>query len=416
MIRIHRVLGTLPLLAAATLLHAQEGATPVVGAAVRVDPKVTQMAEDCGRSDQDCMRHFDRYERSTKEHSDQGGFTLFGANGNGLAFWGVGQELNYTEVDGQARGADAIEYQVGIGYIIFAKQRDAKISLALTSGLIPKGDLSTGGTRFSASIIGVAPEDATDCTTGNKQGAAALLCALDMQPTVTQGYFEESAGKLAIAYDNWRNAALERPAAGAKGSICPQVINYRYKQPRLDQQHRPVEPSLAEAIPEVLAINSALREKACHNLRPNARISFKSGTPDDLKKITGSLDLTFGDTPAKADKTNLGQGYYRNQIYLADTTKRDPQYYLPGDQSAEFTMSGLSDSAGLPSILASIVTYMHTDLAQKLHLLLRCSGGAPHAGGADNPVTNPVAFAKLVDNVRTSVDTPHLPGAPCYNN
>lgn len=394
-------------------------------AGIDSDTELAQIVADCKSSNKACVAHFERYARSQKEHSASGGFSLFGLfKGSGLTFWGASEELNYTELVYPAAPGSTrlIEFQVGYGYLLYAKQRDAKVSGdTIVSSLALAGDLDAKRARYSASVIGIAPADEINCATETKfddKPAAGLLCALDMQPTVTQSYFQTSAARLAIAYDNWRKQLLPpKPPAAAPATfpaICPQVINFRYqKADEKGDRTVPNDKDTMEPIArQIQAINRQL-VTICANKMPNAHVTFKTGRGDSPDAAAG---FKVGDGGAKVDSSQVTEGYYRNQNFLANTNRRREEFYADSDQWMELSMSGLKDSATLPSILASIVTYTRSDLTQNLRVRMYCSKGTTQVGGSENPMSNPVAFTELVDNIRTAVDGPLAPAATCIDN
>jgi hypothetical protein len=375
------------------------------------------IASDCENAGAACFKHFQHYERRYKDHSASAGFNLFGIiKGSGLNFWGYAEELNYTEIV-----IDNIEYQIGFGYMLYAKQRDGTINgSGMVASLATSGTGSAGQTIYSTELVGIAPGGDVKCDPNNttKTGNVAdqLLCTMDMQPTVTETYFQNASSRLAIAYDNWRQKAVapakappDAGAAGAAGgsgvlTICPQVINFRSTTV---SDKKSVGLPTSAIVKNIRTLDHYLSAK-CNNVRPNARIDYKTGTQG------ATMDVADGE--AKANKTAIVQGYYRNRIFLADTPKRQADnctprdsdscnfYVATTDHSAELSMSGLTDAAKLPSVLASIVSYTRTDADQKLLLLMRCSGGAVDVDVSDNPASSPQAFTNMVNLVRAGVD------------
>jgi hypothetical protein len=372
------------------------------------------IANDCEHAGAACFKHFQHYERRYKDHSASAGFNLFGIiKGSGLNFWGYAEELNYTEI-----AIGDMEYQIGFGYMLYAKQRDGTITgSGMVASLATSGAGSAGQTIYSTELVGIAPGGDVKCDPNNttKTGDVAdqLLCTMDMQPTVTETYFQNASSRLAIAYDNWRQKAagpVKAPAdAGAAGgsgalTICPQVINFRSTTA---PDKKSIGFPTTEIVKNIRSLDKYLSAK-CNNIRPNARIDYKTGTQG------ATMDIADGE--AKANKTAIVQGYYRNRIFLADTPKREVPncgeqdsnscnfYVAATDHSAELSMSGLTDAAKLPSVLASIVSYTRTDADQKLRLLMRCSGGAVDVDVSDNPASSPQAFTHMVNLVRAGVD------------
>lgn len=391
--------------------------------------KIQAIRSSCVTATQSCLDHFERYARSNRERAASAGFL---GVGSGLTFWGTGEELHYTEVI-RTIGRTQIEYQIGFGYVIFAKQRDAKIeSAGVLFGLPANVASQAGVTQFSSAIIGIAPEailvtngkDADgkdpDCKSDNLDPASGLLCALDMQPTVTQAYYQTASGRMSAAFERWRRS-INQP--GATATICPQVINFR-------EASRSVRDGAIPATPEILAAAREMNDMlstSCKSPRPNARISYKSGLPE-LKALNGNVNIAIGDGGADVKQSLVAEGYYRTRSHLASITADDvgtSEKYAPdgntsstgsnkilvlfdnkSDHYAEFTMNGLKQSSKLPSILASIITMEQSDEAQRLRLQMACSGGSFGVPQGGNPVTDPVAFTTLVSEVRKAVDNP----------
>ncbi|TCM38011.1 hypothetical protein [Novosphingobium sp. ST904] len=386
--------------------------------------EIAAIRRDYANSGQTCLDHFERYARSNRERSASAGFL---GVGSGLTFWGTGEELHYTEV---IRKVDSVqlEYQIGFGYVLFAKQRDARIDgNGVLFGLPANAAGQAGITQFSASIIGIAPDSLKDangrpanCKTDDLDPESALLCALDMQPTVTQAYYQTASGRMSAAFERWRRSLAKRPVTPP--AICPQVINFR----KVD---RSVKEGKIDPSPAILAAAKEMNDMlaaACLNPRPNARISYKSGLPE-LKAINGNVKLNLGDGGASAAQSLVAEGYYRTKSHLATisaegtgsatsrskapeaATATAAQLVLfdqNNDHYAEFTMNGLKQSSKLPSILASIITMEQSDEAQRLRLQMACSGGSVSVPQGGNPVTDPVAFTNLVFEVRKAVDNP----------
>jgi len=390
------------------------------------DDIIKAIVKDCTQSDQECRKDFVDYEFSNQEKASNGNFNILNIFGGSRSkFWGMAQDLSYTELiydepydtqngDG-LKGSRKIEYQLGFGYMLYARQKDAKIDAQGTvSQLALAGTFEKNETVYSAMVIGLAPlERQTDaagavieCGQHALEGPDALLCALDLQPVVTQGYYEAAAAKFAAAYGQWRGEEETLAKGVPYHRICPQVINFRDAVTR-DAKLMPDK----AIIDRVRLITNALAP-ICTNPRPNARMAYHSGGPH--------LTVTGGPTGSASGKfdtqnTQVTQAYYRNQVFLADTNKREFDFYRPLDKRVQIVMHGLSDSAALPSILASIVTYTQTDLAQRLHVSTHCIGGAALIGPADNPVTDAAAFTKMVGDLRKSVDTKDVDPSMCID-
>ncbi|MDF8332273.1 hypothetical protein [Novosphingobium cyanobacteriorum] len=319
---------------------------------IKFAEKITLIKKACARSDAECSQMFERYYRENKEHSRKAGILGFGAQ----AFWGTGQELHYTEIEipfnrvftsQEAKDAtllsayksrepgELIEYQVGYGYSIAARQTAANMD---TSGMLKSSPIqitgSAGGTRFWAMLIGLAPDrlstlaptsdsatkspappQDTDQTTdkapaevpnaaegvtsalandvheinGLSTGCKSeddldapseLLCTLDMQPTVTQVYFRDASTRLANAMEKMRRD-IRKPKVGRaenakfKSRICPQVIDFRWKHE--EGGRRDITQPTLSILADAWAINKSLAE-ICLNQRPNAKIVYRDGT------------------------------------------------------------------------------------------------------------------------------------------
>lgn len=404
-----------------------------------VTGKLNFIISQCLTSNQACSNIFERYYRENQEHASSGGFLgLFEAQ----SFWGTGQELHYTEVEMPWTAGDGrvLEYQVGYGYIIAARQVDANMK---GKGFLDSTPVAIkgkgGGTRFWGIIAGLAPDkirstksnadDKVDCGSDDLDPQSEMLCTLDMQPTVTQRYFRDANARLANAMDRVRREYREPRKAGTLSSICPQVIDFRWKSPDASGSRAITEKNVERDMLRIArAINDAL-SVACINERPNAKIVYRDGTatdqwmrtlraaknrPDDERDTTENqtpqdgvtnADISIGDGGISADLKSLTQEYQRSSTYLTLTAKTSRELNNDDvDHRVEIKMEGLSKTAKLPSILASIVNYEREDISQHLGVKLQCSGGTDAVAVPTNPVANAVAYTELVDNARRVVD------------
>lgn len=376
--------------------------------------KIDFIIRNCIQSNAMCADSFDRYYRENQEHAASGGFLgIFSAQ----SFWGTGQELHYTEVEmpSPSLGGRAIEFQVGYGYIIAARQVDANMSgkgfLQSTPASI-KG--KAGGTRFWSMIAGLAPDKIRDrggkdanCGTDDLAPQSEMLCTLDMQPTVTQRYFRDASARLANAMDRVRrNYRDEDGRTGGQGSqICPQVIDFRWKKADLSGSRSIMDSQyLEEILPIARAINDLL-SVACANKRPNAKIVYRDGRAADQWNQIANGAINLGDGGATEERKNLVQEYIRSSNYLLLTARISKTLENRAiDHGVEIKMEGLIKTAKLPSILASIVNFEREDISQHLTVKLQCSGGSHSVAVPTNPVANAIAYTQLVDNARRVVD------------
>lgn len=426
-----------------------------------VSDTVNAIVARCQQSNARCAAAFPSYYRENNEHSANGGFLgLFTSR----SFWGAAQELHYTQVtaatDDDGANRRIVEYQVGFGYIIAARQVDAEMK---GKGFLDSTPASIkgkgGGTRFWAMLIGLAPDklsssdpqvtDPMDCTDQNLDPQSELVCTLDMQPTVTQRYYRDTSSRLANAMDAFRRsyARLPDPADGEpfRSVICPQVIDFRWKDAEAGTrnfQRADVDPETWQnLIAAADYINRRLAE-ACYNKRPNVKIVYRDGAAtrqwdaaapdtsdrpsvtmeeaqellDETSTALGSGGISIGDGGLRYDRNSITQEYQRNRFYLSMSSKRSPKFDRKLiDHRFDIRMEGLAKSARLPSILASIISYEREDISQHLSMKLSCSGGTFDLSVPENPVANPDAYTELVSNARRAVDSPlhdcsQLPG------
>lgn len=358
----------------------------------------------CSTDVASCMAAFDHFARSDVESNISGGFTLPFFKASDETFFGYAQELYYTELT-----VGQVEYQVGFGYIVAAHQQDAKPSASgAFSGVQGSADADLGNTSFSTSLIGLAPATATDCTTVTPQSAVELrlLCAININPNVTQDYFRARVTDLSTAMNAWK-AAPPAFAAG-KWTLCPQVIDFRYSDPAM----RAKTPPIADVQSTVQEIQTAMSAN-CAASTPNAHVFYKNGPP----KGPSSGDLNIAGGTANASHTVISQGYFRNRNYLANTKSGWEALYDDAvDHYSEVYVDGLTAAASLPSVLAAIVTLNTTVQDQHMYVHTYCSGGARtisvsafSTAGAD-PVAEANAYGTLFNSLRTGADTP---GAKC---
>jgi hypothetical protein len=253
-----------------------------------------------------------------------------------------------------------------------------------------------GTTRFGAAIIGLAPaDDLASGKTCDSDGIAvdqALLCALDIQPNVSQDYFKTELVKLQLAYYKWGQTP---PAmAGGRSPLCPQIINYRGADGTPSDQI-----PISQVKTDIEAVSSQL-DTICAGHRPNARVSYRSGAPKGVQNV----DLEIEGASEKYNSTVITENYYRNRWYLADTGLRDSDYYGELDHSSEIYIDGLTGAAALPSALAAIVTLNASVQNERIHAVVRCSGGGKSIALKADPIVNTGAYATFVSDIRKAVD------------
>jgi hypothetical protein len=355
----------------------------------------------CSSSVTLCMSAFDLYSRVDSETNLNGRLsilTFFKASDQ--TFSGYAEELYYTEVK-----MNGIQYQVGYGYIVAAHQQDAKPSGSGAISLIPIGGAAdAGSTAFTTSVIGLAADAprpaASTCESPGLTGDQLLVCAVDIQPTVTQDYFKAQLSQLSGAFSKY----MQSPPAntGSMSAICPQVINYRTEDRKLSG--RQVTLSAAQ-LTDLMSIQTQL-SAICENHRPNVHLSYKNGRQNG----PNAIELDIGGAVENAAQSLLSQGYYRNRYYLADTALRRYEYYAADDQFAEIYINGLTGAASLPSLLAAIVTLNTAVQDLRIHAYEQCSGGAkaislkPFSATTVDPVTSAAAYGAFVDGVRKAAD------------
>ncbi len=366
------------------------------------NPDVTRIITNCKSSIADCMRQFQQSENTGAQLHIDNSFSILGLfKSTNLTFWGVASHLHYTEVT-----IGAIEYQVGFGYVMYAKQLDAKPSgTGIVGGVAIDANGEVGVTHYSASLIGLAPDkpldDKQNCASPGIAVDEALLCAIDLEPTVTPEYFKSTSDKFETAYANWG----KNPPAnnGSTSALCPQVINYR-----LSADHKITGLQVTLNNQQIAERRWLLAQLStvCSNRRPNAHVSFKNGDPGDP---TISADLKVGGADNTLNRSQLVVTYYRNRWYIADTPLRSTAsprgefYASSSDHSAELYFKGLTAAAALPSILSAFVTLDGSVQNHRLDTVLRCSAGAQPTMGKFDPEADSNAFSALVTQVRTAV-------------
>lgn len=399
----------------------------------RAVAKVQAIAADCARNKKDCLRHFERYYRGNQDHRQAGAlFGLLSAH----KFWGTAEELHYTEVEAYPTGSgEKIEYQVGFGYQIAAREAGATMTgSGLVQSLSTDISGSGGGTRYWAILIGMTPDRLEDsdgrksksCREANTRDdrksltpAGELLCIIDMQPTVTEAYFRENSARVALAMDKWRKEGAFINSEN-RALLCPQVINLRYADRKGDA--RKIDEPTPEMFAKAKELNKALMA-TCAYQRPNLKIAYRgqSATYGWFNNQTRSDGKKVQDGGAGRERKSVSQEYFRSENYIFLTSKynnfskkyktkiaKNRSLYSfenrDTDRRTEIEMQGVNSHAKLPSVLASIVSYERRDVSQHLFVKLYCGGGATNVAVADNPVANPIAFTELVEAARQAID------------
>lgn len=347
-----------------------------------------------------CRAVFDRYSRKDLETNVSGSLSflsLFKASGQ--TFFGYAEELYYTEVR-----LNGIEYQVGFGYIVTAHQQDAKPQ---ASGLIGatqvSGDVELGATSFTTSIIGLAPDVATDCTAAPLTTDQALMCAVKVHPTVTQDYYKTAVQDLSSGLSGWLSSP---PTVPGRQPICPQVIAYRVA----DRSKGNARPVLTDAqSQDFLAVQTAL-QSACPYKAPNVHLHFRNGKPrGSAADMIGGGSISVAGATVDASRTTISQGYYRNRYYWA-ATGADPRFYDKDDRYTEVSVEGLSAAGSLPSIFAAVISLTASADTEHIHVYSHCTGGATPsslpalASKPTDPVAQVNAYSTLFENLRNSTD------------
>ena len=399
-----------------------------------------------------CLVQFkDRYERSDREIQATAGFTFFGIlKGNYQNFSGNFEELNYTELtfggNGDPNSQDTeknlIQYQIGFGFILASQNYKANVSA--TPNLIGQSisaSAEKGKTSYAASLIGIAPDPAAPaanlpkCGDKTMLGADELLCALDMQPTVTQAYFRNAASMLAHGYADWRSevqqaASGKLPIGRAQPRICPQIIAFRrvinkdgqiYFDPKNDLDPK-VDPTTFNTVARNAQILAKQLQSACPGIAaaggnaaqpalPNAAVRYHNGEPFGI----GVTDKNSNGT--NANKSKISLGYFRDVNFLALSGKFNETqrkiFYEPSDQYFDLWLDGLKNAESLPSVLAAIATFSRTSSQQALHVHLCQAAGQPPVGIAGDPIANPDIFTQLTADLKAAVDGPPSPIQNC---
>lgn len=381
--------------------------------------KLQKIIRDC-RSGiaENCASNFEEYYRGNQDHSSKGGFLgLLKKN----AFWGASEELHYTQIVESVEGRD-VEFQLGFGYQIASRQSDARMEgKGMVASLPATVSGNRGGTRYWAMIIGLAPEKITDengsdvenCKIDKLSAESALLCTIDMQPTAVEGYFQDTSARMALALDKWRR----KPTQGSDGksNICPQVINFRWKEPQFGSREIQNNHYKIKYIIDIARkINDKLSE-ICSTERPNAKLVYRDGTANESWNNENSIEnvnISISDGGFSSDRNSVVQWYERPHRYISVSARNLPSHNFihrnlsdpDKDRSVKISMEGIASNAKLPSILASIVTYERSDISQHLRVTLQCSGGTSGVAGEVNPVANALAYTELVEKARVVVD------------
>lgn len=236
------------------------------------------------------------------------------------------------------------------------------------------------------------PKPASNCDSSDElKPESGLVCAIDMQPAVTDAYYRENASRLALAMDRWRrNFSLNNKRLR---TVCPQVINFREKY----QPATPISYASKGLINSIVVLNDIL-SATCGNKRPNLKIVYRDQDATASWEGTGNSNV----------ETSITQEYDRFRVYFTRTA-RSQRYFEDlidrvSDHRFTIKMEGTNRNAKLPSILSSIVTYEQSDVSHHLTVKVYCSGGATATAVADNPVANAIAYTQVVEKARNAVD------------
>lgn len=327
--------------------------------------KLSLINESCRASDRKCLNMLERHFRENQEHSSNGGILgIFSS----LNFWGAAQEAHYTEIELPIvidSKPVVIEYQIGVGYQVAARQADAQMQ---GKGMLVSTPASitgkTGGTRFWAMIIGLAPDavfkrptigdtesseseqppaapatqaaaavidgvaeakdttpasdipaksktaEATDdaanpCEAPEELNAAAgLLCTLDMQPAVTQRYFRDTSARMAEALNrlrrDYRSASADKQRTESKDRSRVCPQVIDFRF-RDGTGDKTIKPDkVTDEMRNGALAISEILSTVCLNQRPNAKIVYRDGTA--TKQWTELLKSAMADAKGKLKK------------------------------------------------------------------------------------------------------------------
>jgi hypothetical protein len=375
-------------------------------AAPALDAKTQAIVTACTSDVSTCEKAFERYSRTDVEKNIGGNASFFGwGKISDQTFFGYAQELYYTEVP-----LNGIEYQIGFGYIVTAHQQDAKPSgTGTVSGAQASGNADIGSTTFTTSLIGLAPDLSAKCATTAPAPPAtvdqALLCAININPTVSQDYFKTAVNSLSVALAAWMKAPPT--VASGKQPICPQVVNYKSTDPAMKGK-RPLLDSQQEA--DFENIQRSI-QAICVSKTSNSHVHYRNGPP----LMVNSATLSVAGGTASASQSEISQGYFRNKYYWAITGGNANPMYDDSDRFSEVYINGLNASASFPSLFAAIITLNAAVQDQRVHVISQCSGGAkiisldaldpPNAKSAD-PITQASGYSAFFEGLRDAADVP----------
>lgn len=375
-----------------------------LSAKASIEPKAVaqldQIKQACATSFNACLAEIPQYERSDTETNISGKASILGFGGaSDQTFAGVSKEIYYREII-----SNGVQYQIGVGYVITARQQDAKpTGKGAISGISVAGDADLGDTTFTTAIIGIAPDVGGDCTKPPlPKKDQALLCALNMQPAVSQDFFHTATTTISTAFKEWKES--DWPESAGKSALCPQVIAYR--QAERSQQKGSIKLT-DEQKADLVAIQSSLQE-ICAGQRPNAYVRYRNGLPGRLS----AAEITVAGGEANATRTVISQGYYRDRNYRAfEGGSKNPFYDDSVDHYVEIYVVGLKTAASLPSVLAAFVTLNASRQDQHVFVHTSCSGGAgsismaPLEAASNDQVKQANDYATFVNGLRSATDS-----------
>jgi hypothetical protein len=246
-----------------------------------------------------------------------------------------------------------------------------------------------------------APAPATPATAATPD--QALLCAVNITPTVNQTFFDSATNALSSALHTWIGTAWN-----SQSQICPQIINYRAEDPKL-RTSAPLQLSASQWA-DAIAIQEQL-QKVCANPLSNVHVYYSNGLP----KRASTIGLSIAGGSASYSQTITSQGYYRDVNYLGAIGRLE--LYDDSDQYSEVSIHGLTAAASQPSLFAAFVTASGTIQNQRIQVYTQCVGGAKAVtisaldASSGDPSTQASNYTGFFQALRTATDGGSCPTA-----
>ena len=363
----------------------------------------------------DCIRRFDRMISSSEQSTESVHFKFFGIGGNDeQSFSGFAHRIFYTEVnlptaEVQKKFSDkklttdllrdkpsgtaneltegSIELQVGFGYRVYIKQRDAKPVVSGSVSALPfQASHEKSNSAYDVSIIGMAKgKKSSNCDTATK-ASELLLCAVTAAPSADQANFNATVTALHSAMR--RLIAATEDANAEKITICPQIIGARLKRDGKKDEVLNLKPDWVKSVQTDLLLNDD-----CKKQRSNVAVEFYDREP-------GSSSITFNDGNVRSDRLEVVQRYARRPHYFPGI------YDDEGDRYVVSRINIKGSEVKTPSLLGVILSAQATGNSVTIQVDSKLNGGLPKIG-AKLPVDTASKlgdYQNYIDSTRDAVD------------